>query len=508
MRNDYYDSEEFKDILDQYEQSTAQGSTPYLDVDDFSDVADFYLNTDRAEQCIECVDRGLEFYPDETMLLSAKSSALIYLHRYEEAEEIVSRLDGNSDEVFYQRAQLEYAYHNNPEKAEEMFTEWVNMDRNYSPDYNSDDNPDEEDDEEERREEMLRDNYIHVITSFIELSENRAYDDELVKRWVEDYLVTFSPLGNYDSDLILADTVREESMHDMVVKVYSNLLETNPYLNYGWTVLAAAQYSCDMFDEALESADFALAVNPQDWDSMLTKAHCFYSKGQHEEALPYFEQYLKHTKDKAQYLPYALCLISLGKKKKALTNLKKAEEFYELCKADIYFYGDGCYEMAEAYLALDKMEDAERMIDKAVEARPDVLDFKLQKATILLAEGKLLSSLSVFVSYISSHNDVSAATLQVAARLILFHHERTAIQLMDAVEKMDPYGTDLDYFYPYRALAYVQLNNYEGFLKNLKKGVERNPEATRDVLCEMFPEDMNPRDYYQYMVDYLTKSPS
>ena len=76
------------------------------------------------------------------------------------------------------------------------------------------------------------------------------------------------------------------------------------------------------------------------------------------------------------------------------------------------------------------------------------------------------------------------------------------------MEALLPDGPDLDYFYPYRAMAYVQLNNYDKFLYNLREGVERNPEACRNVLSDMFPEDMNPRDYYQYIVDYLTKSPS
>jgi len=500
LKNEYYDSEEFKEILDAYERSLEQGTIPYLDTDDFSDVADYYLNTDMVHQCIECVDKGLELYPDEPMLLSVKSSALIYLHRYKEAEDIVDRLDGDNDEVFYQRAQLEYAYHKNSDKAEEMFTEWVNMEH--------DDGTDDDEDYYERHEEMMRDNYIHVITSFIELTENRNYDEELVKRWVEDYLVMFSPLGNYDSDLILADMVRDESLFDMVVKVYGSLLETNPYLHYGWTVLAAAQYTCEMYEEALESTDFALAINPKDWDSILTKAHCFYSTGRHEEALPYFEQYIKNTSDNAQYLAYAICLLTVGKKRKALANLKKSEAYYEKCKADTYYYADGCYEMAEAYLALDKIEDAERLINKAVEARPEVADFKLQRATIMLAGGKLLTSISEFISYISANDDVAAATLQVAARFILFHHETIAIQLMDAVEKLNLRGSDMDYFYPYRALAYVQLENYEGFLRNLKLGSERSPDATRDVLSDMFPEGMNPRDYYQYMVDHLTKSPS
>ena len=92
MRNDYFDSDEFREILDVYEDSMKTGIAPYLDVDDYSDIADYYMNSDNSSEAIKCVETGLSIYPDEPQLLLIKSGAYIYLHRFAEAEQIVESI--------------------------------------------------------------------------------------------------------------------------------------------------------------------------------------------------------------------------------------------------------------------------------------------------------------------------------------------------------------------------------------------------------------------------------
>ena len=497
LRNSYYDSEEFKDILNDYETSVAEGRTPYFDADDFADIADYYLNIDKPKKCFQCLDWGLRLHPDEHLLLSIQSGAYIYTHKYRKAEKIIAKLNPDDEDVLYQRAQLEYALYRHPVKAEEMFTDWINLQREVAEDT-------EEEEDEQQREEMLRDAYIHVITSFIELTPHHVYDEELVKRWIEGYLVTFSPLGNYDSDLTLADTVREEGLYDMTVKVYSNILETNPYLNYGWTVLAAAQFSCEMYEEALESVEFALAVNPHDWDSVLTKAHCLYSTNRHAEAVPCFEQYIEHTKDESQRLPYAISLVYADRNVEALEQLKRAEDYYQRNELDKESYAACCFEMSEAYLALDRLSASERCIDKAIALCPEESYYKLQKGTLRLANSDVSNAMLCFVDFIEGSTDVVGNVLQVVGGFMLFGMEPIAVELISVLENFGKFYPKLKILYPYKALAYLRTGNYNGFMTYLKKSQRMCPEQARNVLSDLFPEGMNPQDYYQYMTENLS----
>ena len=43
----------------------------------------------------------------------------------------------------------------------------------------------------------------------------------------------------------------------------------------------------------------------------------------------------------------------------------------------------------------------------------------------------------------------------------------------------------------------------EEFLYYLKEACERNPEEAKAILGEYFPEDLNPKDYYNYALKHL-----
>ena len=43
----------------------------------------------------------------------------------------------------------------------------------------------------------------------------------------------------------------------------------------------------------------------------------------------------------------------------------------------------------------------------------------------------------------------------------------------------------------------------EEFLYYLKEACERNPEEAKAILGEYFPEDLNPKDYYNYALEHL-----
>ncbi len=490
MKNDYYDSDEFRELLSAYEQSLADGTSPYFDTDDYADIADYYLTADQPDACIQCVEGALEIYPDDVQLLTIKSGALIYTHSYKEADDIISRLDPEQSDVLYQRAQLEYALRGRVAEAETLFTDWIAREEEYTR---------REEEDENRQEELLRDCYIHVITSFIELAPGQTYDAELVRRWVEIYLALFSPLGGYQSDLALADTVREENLSDMVVRVYTSLLETDPYLNHGWTVLAASQYAIGQYEDALESAEFALAVNPHDWDALLTKAHCFYTTDRSEEALSLFSQYIENTNDSSQYLPYAVTLIRVGKGEQAPEYLQKAEKYYSNFTADTEFYAYSCFEIADAYLSLERIDDAHRLIDIALGIYPDNADFRLMKGTLQVADGNIHAALKNFLIYIEAQDDVVEATIHVSVRFMMFGLDSIAIELLNSVERLSKAMSVTD-IYPYKAFAYYRLKKFDKFMDYLAKSIKHCPDRTAFVLSDLFPENMNPRDYYNYIL--------
>lgn len=489
MRNDYFDSDEFKEILDKYEASEKQGTACYFDAEDYMDIADFYLLSDRPEDAINAVEKGERQHPTNEDLRCTKSGAFIYLHRYAEAREIIDSLsDDENGNVLYQKAQLAYAIDKDYDSAEELFTDWIAIEEEAC-----------RFDEKEERETRIRDAYLHILTSFIELCDGR-YDEELVKRWVEEYYARFAPLGGNECDLMLADMVRNEGLTDMVEKVYSSLLEYDPYLNYGWTVLSASQVMNGNYEDALESANFALAIDPENIDAVLNKAHALYSLGSKDQALVLFEKYLAAYDDANQYLPYAVCLITQGRTEDAIPYLYKTEDFLQLHTENTEYYGQCSYELSEAYFALGILDRALDCIHRALEVIPKDVECLLLEGTIHLADNNIKDCIRCYAACIRNVDDKVRMTCSIALRFIIQGQEDLALQILTTA---DEYGSD-DPSYRlvsgHKALAYLQKKDVDEFLKYLKQACKECPDILSTLFYDKFPATVKPEDYYNYVV--------
>lgn len=498
MKDKYFESEDFITLLNTYTKATAQGGNIYLDAEDFCDVADYYLQQGKPEEAIAAADRGLRLHDDDELRI-VKSSVLIYQHDYESAEKILDTCsDQKQSDVVYQRAQLQYALYNNVEVAEEMFHDWIAMEE--------ESNRWEQD--EYRREELARDCYIHIISSFIELVENHQYDEELVCRWIEDYLVTFAPIGNYDSDLILADTVREEGLLDMVLRVFSAILETNPYVNRGYAILASAQLASNDFSAAIESADYALAIDPDDVEAALTKAHAFMALENYEEAEKILSDYIEKKDDDSQAAALAYCYIYQDKDELAYEYLRRAEIFVQDKFLDVQMLPQAYGELAEGYLALEKADEAMRCIDAVIQLEPGNREAYFVRATTYLMKGDVETALNDFGTFVDGDAEVEIQSIcMMFQRLLLFKYGEVVLSVMDVYESHYGEGEHIPEFLPYRAASLFQNDeaNIQEFLDVLKKSCELQPRETKAVLGNLFPASLKPEDYHAYISTLVDK---
>ncbi len=94
--DDYFQSEEFMDILERYEQATASGHTPYMDIDELIDVADYYLSTGKYDQAKEATELALELHPDAEDPVTMMADIMFETQQWKEAIVWLNRvLDNN-----------------------------------------------------------------------------------------------------------------------------------------------------------------------------------------------------------------------------------------------------------------------------------------------------------------------------------------------------------------------------------------------------------------------------
>lgn len=499
MKEDYFESDEFKELLNSYEETKNQGYPSYLDEDDYADLSDYFMNKGNAEQAMECADEGLETHPDSVLMQSVKSGLLIFFHRYEEAKEIIDAIpsDIKNLDVFYQRAQLVYALDKDTDLAEELFREWIELQKvcDEKSGVTSDEN--------------IRDSYIHVITSFVELTENRQYDDELLKRWIEEYLVIFPSIGSCNADIILSEIVREERLFDMIEKVYLKILETDPYAPNGYSILATAQNALGKIQDSIESCNFALAIDARDWEAMAVLAHNNFLKGDYQSALTLIEEVNKELGDYSQSLLYSKCLCMCNRDKDCFEQLRNTKEYAQSFKYTLPdYYADIYCEIADIYMMCEDNTDALVAIDESLSMYPNDPHYILEKGVILARVGEDMELADSYViESINNSEDKLEAVISAGIRLLMSNSIDLAYKYL-SIAKDYKAETQEDFYRKKVIPAYIALIHYkkqslEEFLLSIQEACTVCPELVASLFAEQIPENIAPSDFYEYLINKL-----
>jgi len=506
MRNDYFESSEFKRLLSEYQHALELNVSRYFDVDEFIDLADYhvdYVNMDSAKSVL--VD-GLKIHPDSDRLKIMLAGLYMCMHDYKTADDIMKTLDNPSlcNDYYYVSAQMQLAVFSDADAAEVMFCKWLRReDRELRKDYSSLDK-----EEIDEANEYRRDNYIHILTSIGEFLADDSLRIEQLEKWIGKYIDIFGSLSNFgksDIDHSVANICRIENFSKLCEDIYSLMLQNEPYLENGWAILAAAQYSNGKYTESIESAEYALAVTPEDYYSLFIKAHALYALGNFEDALRFFLKY-KECGNEASDLFIASCLAKLERHDDAKPYLVAAEKWNENVVAvdQPEYFANNCYELAECYLLIGNFAKALQMADKALRINPQYFDYLQVKGAALVAIGEKMKAFKVFSKSIINYHDRIHAILLTGLRYLNASEYETSIRFFMLVldEKNPPLHA-----YAYLTYAYYQIGDTENFLEFLRKSVEKCPEILREIIGHNFPS-VEPTDYYRYIVSLLRNNKS
>ena len=511
MSKDYFQSQEFLELLQSYEEQRRKGESVYLDADDFADIADYYLNIDRPRLAMKAIEEGLSLHPDDEVLLIVEGAAYIYQRKFVEAEQVLKTLDDQNSDVQYQLAQIQYAKYHNTEKAERIWREWMKLESGNNP-----------------SEEQQRECYIHILSSMTDLLPEQQCDMDAVRRWIREYIDRFQPLGRYDEDVQLADICRDNEQADLMCEVLAQVLEEQPYLPKGWSNLALAQYMQQHYDQALESCDFALAVNPQDLDALLTKAHSLYSMGEKRACKPCFKEYLDKGGDAVQIIPYAESLFFDGEKEEAQKQLEKLYSHYEKKRMDMMAgVADGKTTPLSDKKARRKKKELDEFLSLYGKVLTDISDLyhqnELFEMSILINEqltkvfkhnAEAYFMLGVNHLALSQYEDASrnfANALQyaddqvmmgldIALTFVLNGFDKFALEVLNAVCQIadssdSPFVKNIP---AAKSLAYLKLGYTDQFLKNFKIACQETPQLVESVYEGYFPANLPVTQWSDY----------
>ena len=463
---EYFKSKGFQKLLKQYEASVKSGQPIYMDADDLADIADYYQYNGKMADADAAINLALEYNPDAVGPLLYKAREALSRHDFDNARAYAERMEAVDHlEALYFEGEILIS-EEKVEEADELFREQM----------------------KEIESDELMDYVYDVASIFFDYNcFNKAFE------WVA------RSQGDDSDDFkeLMARTLFGLGKYKDSERIFNELIDHDPYSTRYWIALASAQFMNEDYQSAITSSEYAIAIDPNDPDSVLSKANSLYNLENYESALTYYQRYSQILEDdEFGYLHQGTCLVNLGRFEEAAKVLQQAEK---LANGDSPYMTEIYQELSFTFSELHDPDRAVSYIDKTKDLDCDHVNMEIIRGHILLANKRSQEAEEAFKNALKLCNNAPHAILRIIVSLYDNHYVYPAYLLLKPFLKHAK--ADWKDGYSYMALCCMDLHKKKEFLQYVKLGSEKNPKEARLVLGFLFPEGMKPSEYYDYLIE-------
>lgn len=379
--DEYYQSEEFQQLRERYEESLATHIPVFFDAMEMGDLIQYYASVGDNEKAMTAADTTLATWPTALEPLAYKARyAMTIEGNIEKAERYAATIGDKSDcEYFYLMAEILI----HKDKIDEM----DKLLRGHFDELPAE----EQDDYALDVADMLNEyRFTELTLSWLRLVKDRQHPDY---KTIKAKALVYSDLCDFDGE---GEELLEELTND------------DPYNVEHWLSLADAQRIKGEYNECINSCDYAIAIDPSNRTAVFTKGQALIALERFDEAVSLFQRYYAACGWDGKgitAMALAFCLVSANKEDEANEWLGKAlaetedklslfsavylsvvedthcEQHYALLKRFFHLLGDDntFFWSHMALLSLDLHHDTDYQyyLTQAIKRNPEEADFML-----------------------------------------------------------------------------------------------------------------------------------
>lgn len=465
----YYQSRRFRKLLQQYEDAVAQGHVPYMEADELTDIAEYYMTGKQDAKASEAIRVAIDMHPDSVDPQVFLARQKMFYGDLAGARSIVDAITEQEDtEVIYLNAELSIK-EGHVQEASAYLLRQMHM-----------------------QQDSL-DVYLYDCTAIF-----MDYDQwEMAESWAQRLKDAYP--NHPRLPLMEAEISMGLDAYEQAQPMLQEILDREPYNSEAWNLLAETDIALEKYEEAIEAADFSLAINPDDANATLMKANAYLRCDEMEEAAGLYTRYLeRQSDDLTAQISLAICLNSTERYAEALELLTRAE-------ADLGKQTGAQYDYSQVYLmraySLSRLERLDESLACMEQARPyfdegAAWQFNMALADIYLHAGMAGEAESHFAQALSNAPDKPETLFNIALAYAGAEYYDAAIDLLDDVWTIC--GTQEGKFVvPHLAKCHLMKGNMEEYLKYLQIAPSCDREATLHLFRDRYP-GIQPEDYYHY----------
>ncbi len=470
--DEYFDSDDFRNMLAEYEEAVNTGQPVFMDADELAEIADFYQMQGLMEEAEAAIQLALNLSPGAIGPLTYRIHEALYHGHTQRAWELLDQIiDKDEPDYVYDCGEILIAEGHIAE-ADEYFREEF--------------------------KKVPADEYQDYVVDVANIYSDYGINDKAME-WMTRARYEDTP----EFKEVMARTLFGLGKYKDSEKLFNELIDTDPFQKRYWNALASAQFMNEDYSAAIQSSEYAIAIDPDDPEGLIAKANGLYRLNNNEQALEYYRRYLEHEpNDEFAILHEGTCLINLDRTDEAIERLlhgvQVARQNAEEGITDLsQFLPDIFQELAFAFSEKGETDKALDYLNKTDGLDCDHVQIMIIKGHVLLSDGRLEEAEEMFRNAVINSDDATQTLLRVIASLYDNKYlEATYKMLQKFFQIASPNNIE---GYAYMALCCHDLKYHEEFLKYLKKACEVNPKECRMVLGHLFPKDMEPEKYYDYL---------
>lgn len=465
-KDDYFTSKEFKELLHRYEQAQRQHTNDYFEPDELTDIAEYYYEEENDHpKAVKILDDAIGTFPGAAMPLIFRGRiALLDEHDSCKAKAYAHKVDDKTN-LDYIYLEAEILINNGlSDEADRYFHKQLDIiDEDDVPDYVLD---------------------VATIFTDYELSDK-------AQAWLA--LSDETDLADYkelEGRIAYGKGNYEKSEH-----IFQKLIDEDPYSNQLWNSLASTQLMRNQINEAITSSEFSIAINPNDDEAILNKANGLFSLGNYEEALKYYKRFTELCpEEEAGYIYQGNTLVSLNKIKEAEEQFRMAEMVAPPTSTNLSdIYIQLAYTLSEQGQTSHALAYCDKALNLPTAKKSHIY---VIRGYILLDNNRIDDAQECFSKALQISGNASDIYLHIAMSVFDCGFTAIAYEMFKAL--IDTDSNDDGTVTAYLAYCCQQLGKHKEFLTTLKTAVATNPQTARRVLADLFPDTLDPSDYYEY----------
>lgn len=468
MRRDdmaYFEDAEFQQMLKHYEQSMEDGESMYMDAEELTDIAEYYMMQNEVEKANKCIDLAVQLHPDAVdpqVFMARQQLFFNNVHAaYEIFEHIIDREDG---EVKFLHAEL-LLKEKQDEQAHNMMSEYFSMIDNE------------------------QDAFMYDTAEIFFDYESYDYALLWAKRLIKEY-PSFS-----DADVLLCDIYMKLARYEDAKIEAENIVDKNPFNENGWIILAEALAMMEKCDESLEAVDYLLAINENHIDGMRLRASNLFYLNRIDESHKQYQKYLEqYPNDHSVLYLDGICLCNIGcnnEAEEALLNALANSDPDAPERVHIHL------QLAYVQSKLHKIQEALKQLELC-HNYPDPespIDYNLARGHILLENEQYEEAEMCFDQALRESKKPYETLLLIGITLGETGHYQKATDIFLSLHNSTMENAE-EKTSPYLAYCYLFTDNKEMYLQYLEEAVKLNPNTTQFLFSQFYP-DIPVSEYYE-----------